>query len=152
MTDDPNFQAAQAHIAALEHTKSIDTIVQAGREEYGESNFDDMSSDLVNTVGAANAAAFTVALAATDHPTALVAYLSANPDEAAAIAKLPGARKAVALERIQTRIRPNMASAPVDNLPSWKRNAGDRGSLFDDSISDEAWCRRYRAKNGNHNR
>jgi hypothetical protein len=148
MTDDPNIQAAQLQIQAVQHVKDLDQTIAAGREEYGEAEFDGMSSELVGSLGK-EAPAFTVALAALDHPTAVVEYLARHQDEAAAIAAMPGAREAVALERIQSRIRPNGAGNTPSAIPTWKNSASDRGSLMDDSVSDDQWWARYKRKYGN---
>lgn len=144
--------AHQAHMARLQmqmaqQQNSLAQVVAAGHQEYGD-EFDTMSADVVNHIGADQMNEFNSALTATDNPVALIEYLSRNPDEAKSIAKMSAARKAVAMERIQARLRPDLAFQTPSATPSWKKNAGDRGSLMDDSISDDQWFARYKRKYG----
>lgn len=151
MSNDPNAQQeqmAQLQMQMAEHAKSLGQIVNAGREQFGEAEFDSMSAEVAGYIGVEKMPEFGLALANTDRPAELVEYLSHNPDVAKEISKMSGPRKTVALERIQARISPNSTFQEPSAIPSWKKNAGDRGSLMDDSISDEQWYARWKRKNG----
>lgn len=139
MTDTPEEQALKAY------QQSVDTIINQGREDYGDATFDEMSQGVADVVGEANIVPFMVSIAETDAPQRVIEHLASNPDRAKKIAAMTPARRAQELGRIEAQLMPNGSGGGAE--PAWKSRArnGDRPRLTDD-VSDAAWEKAFKAK------
>lgn len=139
MADTPEEMALKAY------QQSVDTIVNLGREDFGDAAFDEISRDVADAVGEANIVPFMVSIAETDAPQRIIEHLAANPDRAKKIATMSPARRAQEFGRIEAQLMPNGSGAGAE--PAWKARArgGDQRGLGDD-LDDKTWERNFKAK------
>lgn len=139
MTDTPEEQALKAY------QQSVNTIINQGREDYGDATFDDLSRDVADAVGEANIVPFMVAIAETDAPQRVIEHLASNPDRAKKIATMTPARRAQELGRIEAQLMPHGSGAGDE--PAWKARArgGEKRGLGDD-LDDKVWEKNFKAK------
>ena len=148
MADDPNSNAAyyeaQRTAAESAHRNEVAAIIQQGQEQYGSSQFDDISNTVATALGAGTAN-FMTAVRAFDNPTEIIRHLGENPDRLDRFAKLPAARQLVELAKIQGEMSPNGTFATAAD-PAWKKSAGGRrmserdfASPLQDTLSDAAY-------------
>ncbi len=133
-------------LALENYQRSVETIINQGREDYGEATFDDLSRDVADAVGETNIVPFMAQLAECDAPARIVEHLASNPALAKKIGSMSPARRAAELGRIEARLMPDGSGAGDE--PAWKSRSrnGDRPRLEDDSLSDAAWEKAYKAK------
>jgi hypothetical protein len=139
MSETPEEQALKSYQSA------VATIVNQGREDFGDQNFDEMSRDVADAVGEANIIPFMVSIAETDAPQRVIEHLAANPDQAKKIAAMSPARRAAQLGRIEAQLMPNGSGAGAE--PAWRSRArgGEKRGLGDD-LDDKTWEKNFRAK------
>jgi hypothetical protein len=141
---------AQLQLAMAQFQKDVGTIIELGREEYGDATFDEMSQIVGDAVGGQQATLpLMAALRECDSPVAIVRYLSEHPSEAAAISKMSDARRLAALARIESHTLPHANGTSTGADPAWRRQAAKGGrvdimSPASDSASDEAWYSAYK--------
>jgi hypothetical protein len=139
MTDTPEEQALK------NYQQAVNTIVNIGREDYGDATFDEMSRDVADAVGEANLLPFMVAIAETDAPQRVIEHLASDPGRAKKIAAMTPARRAQELGRIEAQLMPNGSGAGDE--PAWKSRArgGEKRGLGDD-LDDKTWEKNFKAK------
>ena len=80
---------AQLAMAMESFRRDVGTIIEQGREEYGEATFDEMAQIVGDAVGGREAVLpFMGAVRECDAPVAIIRYLSEHPDEAQKIGKM----------------------------------------------------------------
>jgi hypothetical protein len=139
MTDSPEELALKAY------QQSVNTIVNQGREDFGDQTFDALSAEVADAVGEANIVPFMVSIAETDAPQRVIEHLASQPDRAKKIAAMTPARRAAELGRIEAQLMPNGSDAGAE--PAWKARArgGEKRGLGDD-LDDRTWEKNYKAK------
>jgi hypothetical protein len=139
MSDTPEQEALRAYQSA------VDTIIDQGRSDFGDATFDEMSREVVDSIGEQNVVAVMVSIAECDAPQRVIEHLSANSDLAKKIGGMSPARRAAELGRIEARLMPDGAGAGAE--PAWRSRArgGDRPRLTDDA-SDAQWEKAFKAK------
>jgi hypothetical protein len=130
-------------LALKAYQTSVDTIINQGREDYGDATFDELSRDVADAVGEANIVPFMVAIAETDAPQRVIEHLASQPDRAKKIAAMSPARRAAELGRIEAQLMPNGSGAGAE--PAWKSRArgGEKRGLGDD-VDDKTWERNFK--------
>jgi hypothetical protein len=139
MTDTPE------ELALKNYQHAVNTIIDLGRDDYGDQSFDEMSRDVADAVGEANIVPFMASIAETDAPQRVIEHLASNPDRAKKIASMSPARRAQELGRIEAQLMPNGSGAGAE--PAWKSRArgGEKRGLGDD-LDDKIWEKNFKAK------
>jgi hypothetical protein len=143
---------AQLAMAMESFKRDVGTIIEQGREEYGEATFDEMAQIVGDAVGGREAALpFMGAVRECDAPVAIIRYLSEHPDEAQKIGKMSDARRIAALARIESHVLPHANGTSTGADPAWRTQARKGGRIdinspASDSASDEAWYAAWKRK------
>ncbi len=133
--------------AAAQYEQAVNAVIQLGRDDFGETTFDEMSRDLVGAVGQDALPSVMLQLLQTDCPTRLVEYGSNNPEWAKKLAKMSPARRAAELGRIEALLLPNGAGGGDD--PAWitrirGRDHRGAGNGLGDDVDDRTWERNFK--------
>jgi hypothetical protein len=133
-------------IALKNYQSSVDTIVNQGREDYGDATFDEMAGEIASAIGEQNILPFMVSIAETDAPQRVIEHLASNPDRAKKIAAMTPARRSAELGRIEAQLMPNGSGAGDE--PAWKARArgGEKRGLGED-LDDKTWERNFKKAN-----
>jgi hypothetical protein len=128
------------------YQQSVNTIIQQGREDFGDETFDSLSADVAAAIGPDAVLPLMVQIIQTDAPQRVIEHLAANPERAKKLAGMSPARQAAELGRIEAQLMPNGSGGGAD--PAWVTRArgGEKRGLGDD-LSDAQWERNFKKQN-----
>lgn len=138
----PTPEEEQARALAL-YSQSVNTIIQQGREDFGDEGFDNMSKEVTDVIGEENILPLMVGIMQCDAPQRVIEHLAAHPDRAKKLVGVTPARLSSELGRIEAQIMPYGSNSGAD--PAWigRAKSGDKSRVYSDAMSDKEFEKYY---------
>lgn len=142
-------EAARQQLLQAQIAKDAQEIVEVGQSHFGRSVFDEASQVVAEKLGTRVPEFMSIA-SQFDKPHEIIAHLSNNLDQAEALAKMPAARMATEMARIEGRLS-SYGHVSTGAQPYWKQPEARTGRVPDsewargggDNLSDAAWHKEF---------